>query len=269
MDFAFINELMKLLESNNIFKFTFTGAKILALGLLLFRVLESFTKDFEGQDPKMGNILTILGYGAIIMCSDWIIVSIENVFSGVDVAMQSTSSDLYSDLTILISEKMKSIFDGADDVWDYMGAVFSNLLVIFTWMIAMLLGSLVKIADLSITASYLVVRVFIVKLLQFLFPLAIALSTYSGTQKLFHTWILRYIGVFILGIAYIGIINIMALVQSTIVAQFDVSTGVGTVGTSIDGGIFSIGILVAMVVTFTIKVKLFSSVTSYVSGMFQ
>ena len=89
------------------------------------------------------------------------------------------------------------------------------------------------------------------------------------TNKLLNTWILRYIGVFILGIAYIGIINIMALVQSTIVAQFDVNTGVGTVGTSIDGGIFSIGILVAMVVTFTIKVKLFSSVTSYVSGMFQ
>lgn len=265
MDFAFINELVRLLESNNVFKFTFTGAKILALGLLLFRILETFTKDFEGQDPKMGNILTILGYGAIIMCSDWVIVSIENVFAGVDVAMQNSSSDSFSQLNTQISTKLDLIFKGAKRWYDYIGIFFGSIYIIIMYMFALLLGACIKIADLSITASYLVIRIFIVKLLQFLFPLAIALSTYSGTQKLFHTWILRYIGVFILGIAYIGIINIMSLVQTTVLSQFESSEA----GSLYDTGLFGIGILVAMVVTFTIKVKLFSTVTSYVSGMFQ
>ena len=35
------------------------------------------------------------------------------------------------------------------------------------------------------------------------------------------------------------------------------------------GVFFSAGILVAMIVTFTIKIKLFGMVTSYISGMFQ
>ena len=106
-------------------------------------------------------------------------------------------------------------------------------------------------------------RVFILQLLKFLFPLAIALSTYSGTQKLFHSWILRYIGIFILGIAYIGIINGTSLLQRALLNQFGADNSFG------DGMSFSAGILITMIVTFTIKVKLFSSITSYVMGMFQ
>ena len=261
---------MKLLESNNIFKYTFTGAKVLALGLLLFRVLEAFTKDFEGQEPKMGNILSILGYGLVIMSSDWIIVSIESIFSGVDTAMQTTTVDTFSQLNSDIRTKMDFIFEGSEYWYEYIAVFFANIYIVVIYIISLVLGACLKIADLSITASYLVVRIFIVKLLQFLFPLAVALSTYSGTQKLFHTWILRYIGVFILGVAYIGIINISAMLQTTILQQFE-SSGVqgGASQTLYDSGLFGIGILVAMVVTFTIKVKLFSSVTSYVSGMFQ
>ena len=262
---------MKLLESNNIFKYTFTGAKVLALGLLLFKILEAFTKDFEGQEPKMGNILSILGYGLVIMSSDWIIVSIENVFAGVDTAMQTTSSDSFNQLNAEIKKKMDFIFFGADAWYDYIAIFFANIYILIIYIISLVLGALLKIADLSITASYLVVRLFIVKLLQFLFPLAVALSTYSGTQKLFHTWILRYIGVFILGVAYIGIINITGLIQTTILQQFESSgvQGGGVSQVAYDSGLFGIGILVAMVVTFTIKVKLFASVTSYISGMFQ
>jgi hypothetical protein len=270
MDFTFINALMQQLEGTNIFKYTFAGTKILAFALLTFRILEAFSKDFDSKDPKVGNILSLLGYGLIIMSSDWIMTSIEHVFAGVDTTMNSTSSDLFETLNAQVKKKIDNMFKRAEDVWDYMGIFFSNIVMFVTLLFTWILGGLCKLADLSITASYLVQRIFILKLLQFLFPLAVALSTYNGTAKLFSSWILRYIGVFILGIGYIGIISITEIMQSTIVSQFDTGGGnYGIIGNTVDGTIFSAGILVAMIVTFTIKIKLFGMVTSYISGMFQ
>lgn len=165
----------------------------------------------------------------------------------------------------MVEEKRAELFKGAKAWYEYLGVFLRNLGSLLILGLTFLLGGLCKIADLSITASYLVQRIFILQLLKFLFPLAVALSTYSGTQKLFHTWILRYIGIFILGIAYIGIIRISSMVQGALVRQFDVNTGVSEV----DGGFFAGGLLIAMIVTFTIKIKLFSTATSYVMGMFQ
>ncbi|MBQ0152282.1 MAG: hypothetical protein KBS61_05250 [Chryseobacterium sp.] len=270
MDFEFINELTRQLSSTNIFLYSFAGAKILAFALLMFQVLETFSKDFEGKEPKIGNIMSLFGYGLIIMSSDWIMLSIEDVFAGVDTAMSTTSSDLFEQLNSEVAAKLDNIFLGCEDAFDYMGAFFANLIVVVMLLVTWLIGGLCKLADMSITASYLVQRIFILKFLQFLFPLAVALSTYKGTAKLFSTWILRYIGIFILGIAYIGIINITELLQSTIISQFDINSGsYGVIGNTVDGSIFSAGILVAMILTFTIKIKLFATVTSYVSGMFQ
>ena len=257
MDFSFINDLTQALNSNNIYQFSFTGAKILALGLLALKVLDMFVKEnFDNQELKIGNLASILGYGLIIMSSDWIITSIEDTFAGVDVAMQNTSSNLYKELDDLIRKKVTEMVGDAEDGWDYAGVILSNFFVMLSMVFAMLLGGLCKLAD-------LVQRVFILQLLKFLFPLAIALSTYSGTQKLFHSWILRYIGIFILGIAYIGIINGTSLLQRALLNQFGADNSFG------DGMSFSAGILITMIVTFTIKVKLFSSITSYVMGMFQ
>lgn len=266
MDFSFINELIRMLEGNNIYQFSFTGAKILALGLLALKVLDMFVKEnLDNQELKIGNLASILGYGLVIMSSDWIITTIENAFAGVDVAMQNTSSDLFSEMGEMVEEKRAELFKGAKAWYEYLGVFLRNLGSLLVLGVTFLLGALCKIADLSITASYLVQRIFILQLLKFLFPLAVALSTYSGTQKLFHTWILRYIGIFILGIAYIGIIRISSMVQGALVRQFDVNTGVSEV----DGGFFAGGLLIAMIVTFTIKIKLFSTATSYVMGMFQ
>lgn len=255
MDFSFINELSQALNSNNIFHFTFTGGKVLALGLLLFRILESYMKDFDDLKPRLGNTLSLIGYGMIIMSSDWIINGIEHVFAGVDVQMGNTSSDLYTEMEELLSENFTEMFSECTVWYDYIGVFFSSLLIFFTNGIYMLISTVLKLADLSITAGYLLQRIFILKLLQFLFPLAVALSTYTGTAKLFHTWILRYIGIFIVGIAYIGIIHFVSLVQSSIMHQF---SGYGQ----------ALGMLCCIAVVFTTKVKLFSVVTSYVHGMF-
>lgn len=272
MDFDFINRLIQILEHNNIFKYAFTGSKVLAFGLLSFRVLEMFAKDFEGKTPKIGNLMSIFGYGLVIMSSDWIMTSIENIFASLDVTMHSTKSDLYEQLLTRVGQEFDDMFHSYD-VFELIGNLIIGIESVITLIIAMILGALFKIADLSITASYLVQRVFILKLLQFLFPLVVALSTYRGTEKLFHTWILRYIGIFILGIAYIGIINIMPIIQDTLLSQWTTYNSWNVKGQEVVSenynDLFAIGILVTVIVVFTIKVKLFSMVTSYVMGMFQ
>lgn len=263
MDFDFINELSKLIANNNIFKFTFTGAKVLAFAILIFKVLETFTNNIGEKEIKIGSLASILGYGCVIMSSDWIITSIENVFAQVDVAMNNTSSILYLDLNRIVIVKLEAIFKNIKDPFDFIAVLFESFLIIVSLIIAWIIGGLCKLADMSITASYLIQRLFILKLLKILFPLALALSTYSGTQKLFHTWILRYIGVFVLGIAYIGIIGLTTQIQIALSQQF------GSDYMIADGTSFAVGILVTMIVTFTVKVKLFSMVTNYVMGMFQ
>lgn len=263
MDFDFINTLSNQLASSNIFKFTFTGAKVLAFAILIFKVLETFTNNIGEKEIKIGGLTSILGYGFVIMSSDWIITSIENIFAQVDVVMNNSSSILYLDLNRLVIKKIDDMFNGAEDVLDYIGVFMESFMIIISLIVAWIIGGLCKLADMSITASYLIQRLFILKLLKILFPLALALSTYSGTQKLFHTWILRYIGVFILGIAYIGIIGLTTQVQIALSAQF------GSDFMILDGASFAVGILITMIVTFTVKVKLFAMVTNYVMGMFQ
>ena len=49
MDFEFINTLISKLHSQNIFKYAFTGAKVLALAFLCFRFFETYLKNFESE----------------------------------------------------------------------------------------------------------------------------------------------------------------------------------------------------------------------------
>ncbi|CAM3261599.1 hypothetical protein [Elizabethkingia anophelis] len=274
MDFAFINDLVNKLSTTNIFTFTFIGAKLLALLFLLLRLMDVITKDNMDGNIKIGNSFATLGFGFIIMSSDWVIKGIENAFSAVDKTMSFTQSDLYTQLTEQLYTKYNEIFTdafSANSILDPLAVLETFLMysqelafIIFAGLIA----GLCKIADLSITAGYLLQRIFIVKLLQFLFPLAIAFSTSTQLGKFFYSWIMRYIGTFILGIAYIGIIKFTALVSTSLMNQFDTGKMSGAGGyTSMS--IYSFGLLVTVIVTFTIKVKLFQSVTNYINSMFQ
>jgi len=269
MDFAFINDLMNKIDSNTLFGAGITGAKIVALFFLLLRLLDQYSKDnFDGQ-PKMGGSLNVLGFGFIIMSSDWVIKAIEKAFAGVDKTMASTQTDLYSKLSEQIWTKYTELIPtgqtGFLDSLAIIEAYISNGFAIAMLIVAAVLAGLCKIADLSITAGYLLQRVFILQLLKFLFPLAIAFSTSSQFGKFFYSWIMRYIGIFILGIAYIGIIKFTTMVGLSLANQFDTKSDIGFTAMSF----YSFGLLVTIIVTFTIKVKLFSVVTSYVSNMFQ
>ncbi|MDV4099078.1 hypothetical protein CMT22_17790 [Elizabethkingia anophelis] len=262
MDFDFINTLINSLQSQNIFKYAFTGTKVLAMAFLLFRFLETYIKNFETESPQIGGILTVLGSGLMIMSGGWIIDFIENLFAGIDTSMHSTSSDLYTQLMENIWLKYSQIFEGCDAWYDYIGTAVGAILDIIFIFLALIIAVFGKVADLSITAGYLVQRVFILQLLKFLFPLMLAFGTFSKMENMLYSWIKRYIGIFILGIAYIGIINFMSLIQGSLLSQFG----------KIDDGFFDqsygSGVLITIVVTITIKIKLLHSVTSYVMSMF-
>ncbi|UTG66821.1 type IV secretion system protein (plasmid) [Elizabethkingia anophelis] len=265
MDFEFINTLINSLKSQNIFNYAFTGTKVLAMAFLLFRFLETYIKNFETESPQIGGVLTVLGSGLMIMSGGWIIDSIENIFAGVDAKMHGTSSDLYTDLMNNIWMKFEELFEGCDAWYDYISAVAGSLISIIFLVIGALLAILAKIADLSITAGYLVQRIFILQLLKFLFPLMLAFGTFTKMENMLYSWIKRYIGMFILGIAYIGIINFTSLIQSAVSSQFS-GTDFGTGSSGIVD--FGFGILVTIIITITIKIKLLHSVTSYVMSMF-
>lgn len=264
MDFEFINNLIAQLQGQNIFKYAFTGAKILAMAFLCFRFFETYLKNFENETPPIGSVLNILGYGLIIMSGDWIMTSIETLFAGVDSSMHTTTSDLYSDLFDNIWMESTTIFDGCEAWYDYIAAGCLGLISLVFLLVTAILAMLCKLADLSVTASYLLQRIFIIKFLQFVFPLALAFSTLNKMDNLFFGWIRRYIGVFLLGIAYIGIINFTGIVQtslSTAFANEDIFPALSFMN-------FSFGTMIAVVVTVGIKIKLFQSVTSYILSFF-
>lgn len=272
MDFSFITDLMSKLDTETLFGDGIKGAKIVALLFLLLRFSEQYVKDNWNWDsqPKMGGSMSVLGFGFVIMSSDWVIKVIEKAFAGVDEKMKMTGTDLYSKLIEQIDTKFSEAVpignvDGFLDSLSVIEAFVVQGPYILMLCVAAILAGLCKIADLSITAGYLLQRVFLLELLKFLFPMAIAFSTSSQLGRFFYSWILRYIGVFIMGIAYIGIIKFTTLVGTTLANQFDTKADVGFTSLTI----YSFGLLVTVIVTFTIKVKLFQYVTSYINSMFQ
>lgn len=268
MDFSFINELINQLDNSKIFSWGFTGTKIIALVFLLLKLLDQFTKDNMDGSVKLGNSLSVLGFGFVIMSSDWVMKAIETAFADVDKTMAITGSDIYATLFTAITTKYEAAITptkfGMMESLAIIEAHFLNGPYLITLAVASIVGALCKIADLSITAGYLLQRVFILKLLQFLFPLAIAFSTSNQLGKFFYSWIMRYIGVFILGIAYIGIIKFTALVSVSLLNEFDSKQATGMTSLTL----YSLGALVTVIVTFTIKVKLFQVVTNYINSMF-
>lgn len=265
MDFDFINSLMNSLKATNVFNYAFTGSKILALAFLTFRFFETYLKNFDNESPQIGNLLTVAGSGLMIMSGSWIIDSIETIFAGVDAKLSSTSSDLYANLMDDIWIKFRELFAGCEEWYDYIQAVAASFISIIILLVAAVFAMLAKIADLSVTASYLVQRVFILQLLKFVFPLMLAFGNFSKMETMLYSWIKRYMGVFILGIAYIGVINFMGVVQKSLTSAFDDNI-MGTDSQIIVE--FSFGTLVAIIVIVTIKIKLLHSVTSYVNGLF-
>ncbi|WP_395076789.1 hypothetical protein [Flavobacterium sp.] len=267
MNFEFINELRVLLQTNNIFMFLITGGKTLALALLTFKFLDGIIGQIGDENPKLNTLPKYIAYAFFIVSSDWIVDIIEGAFSMVDLQMGNTSSDLYTELNTAMEEQWNSTMAGCITWYDYLGAALSSVLFVITFVVAQLLMVLCKIADLSITTGYLLVRVFLIQFMKMVFPLIIALSTLDITKDLLGRWIKKYIGLFVLGIAYIGILHFTSLMQTALISQFRQANGDGLF-TGVELNAFTFGMIVTIIVVFTVKVKLFQSVTSYVSNLF-
>lgn len=265
MNFDFIEELRHALENGGVFQWNFlmSGCKALALSLLLFRILENYIKDFDSEGPKFGSLFHVFGYAFFILSADWIVDFIESAFALIDSSMYATPSNLYTDLEQKIVEHDKDLYKDVGFL-DMLMMPVDLIITAFYGFFLMVLVSLCKIADLAMTAGYLLSRLFLIELMKLLFPLVIALSTLNITKDLLGKWIKRYIGLFLLGLGYIGIINFCAVLQTSLLAQFE-ADGDGQI---MGMGHYIYGACITVVVVFTFKVKMFSTVTSYITGFF-
>lgn len=265
MNFEFIEHLRGVLESGQVFgwKFLMTGCKSLALALLLFKVIETYIKQVDVDGAKFGNIFSIFGYAFFIMSCDWIIGTIERTFGFIDSKMYGTPSNLYSDLLIAIENHSEEAYQDVGFL-DMMSMPIDLIVAAFYSVFLTILVTLCKVADLAMTAGYLLSRLFLIELMKLLFPFIIALSTLDMTKDLLGKWIKRYIGLFLLGLAYIGIINFCSVLQDSLLIQFAKDDEGNLMGM----GHYIYGACITVIVVFTFKVKMFATATSYLSNFF-
>jgi hypothetical protein len=270
MNFDFINELRILLDESNIFRYAITGTKALAILLLLFKLMETFISsslNSDSQAPSMGQIINLFGYAFLIVSSDWIINSIEDIFAVVDTTINSTNDkNPYTEIISKSFDKYGSIWDGVDGVFDSMSFAITQAPGLIILLLGGLLGLLCMIGDMSLTCGYLLTRLFMVEVMKFVFPIVIALATLDITKDLFGRWIKKFIGLFVLGVLYLGIISFTNLVAVTLLNQFDLGKLDPTIESESPSSaliVYSTGGLIAMIVVFTTKIKLMAKATEF------
>lgn len=266
MDFTFIEELRRLLEQQNVFGWNFllSGCKAMALALLLFKLLNTYISDFDNDTPKFGNVFNLIGYACIIMSCDWIIGFIEGLFSQIDGLVATTPSNLYTRMNGILEQQMEVY--NSDDI-GFFDMTIDIIFSFFFYVCFSIVSFIFNVADMALTCSMLLTRVFLIQLLKLLFPLIIALSTLDITKDLLGRWVKKYIGQLILGLAYIAIINFTNVVQELLVKQFLSDDGTNFASIGYMSPTF-IGCLITTVVVFTLKFRLFTMVTSYITNFF-
>lgn len=268
MDYAFIDSIRLQLESSNIFMYSIQGAKMCAILLLLFSVLERWGKNILSPDNGIDSLFTILGFIFLIMSSDYFFNMIESTFSSISTTMQTVEDSVYTDLLFEIRDDYEAMNAGAEDWMDYIGVFFGNIGFFVGYMVALLLVGIVKIADMAMVTGYLLTRVFFLEIMKFLFPIAVALSTLKQTSGLIGKWLKLYIGVSVLGIIYIGIIKLCSITQLALQAQFKNVNNDGMFDSYMSMNLNVWSSLVTIIVVFTLKVKLFDKATSFVISYF-
>lgn len=275
MNFEFINELRILLDDSNIFKWTIVGAKSVAIFLLLFKLIEVFVNSTLHTDegsPKIAALFNLFAYAFLIISSDWIVNSIENIFVVIDNTMvNSEQPNTYQIILDKLMLKYTTIWEGIDGFTDSLSFFITQLPGFIVLIVGIVLSLLCMIADISLTCGYLLVRLFMIEVMKFVFPLVIALSTLDVTKDLLGRWIKKFIGLFVLGILYLGIINFSELLAATILHQFDLGMLDPNSNTDSPGAvlyIYTVGGVIAIIVVFTTKIKLMAKATEFANSFF-
>jgi hypothetical protein len=275
MNFEFINELRLLLDDSNIFKWTIVGAKSVAMFLLIFKLMEIFVNSTLYTDegaPKIAGLFNLFAYAFLIISSDWIVNTIENIFVVIDTTMVNTEQpNAYQFILDKLMTKYAAIWDGVDGVFDSLDFFIKALPGFLVLIIGIILALLCMIADVSLTCGYLLTRLFMIEVMKFVFPIVIALSTLDMTKDLLGRWIKKFIGLFVLGILYLGIINFSELLATTLLNQFDMgllnpNSNSESIGATLY--IYTVGGVIAIIVVFTTKIKLMAKATEFSNSFF-
>ncbi len=264
MHFETIIELANQLKSSSIFVFTFQSVKALALAFLLLKVINEFIKTWDkGHVFQLGNYVSYFGTALLILSSSWIIDLGEEQLLIIDAKLNSLGSD--KDIfTIVFDEAYNQEVDAKANAGDFSFVLSDIIDVIYTVVIGFisaLIASFFKIADMVITMGVLIVRLFIVEFLKLIFPIALLFSVFDNTKNFFYSWVKRYVGVVVLGVAYIGvfyIINLLIVIMVNNTMTMDWW----------DMGEKATNALITICVVYPLKFKLLRDVTSYVFGMF-
>lgn len=266
IDYSWVSTVQNAINNNSIFAYTITGAKSLAMAFLLFKIMGHFLQTAENEEkPPIGGLINIIGFGLIIVGSDFIVNSIEKLFSGieVDVAQMNQNNTISpaSRQLELINEVAENM--GSMEKIAFYFAVMPNYLGA---IILFLVGSFLHLIDVAVTSMYLLQRVFLIQLFKFIFPLAIAFSTLDKMSDMLYRWIKIYIGLFVLGIAYIAIIKFSVIVFDTLAEMVDVS--VGEIVLTTEFSKVFLAELGALLVAFALKIGLMGFVTKEVRSYF-
>ncbi|MEN9919750.1 MAG: hypothetical protein RL662_2186 [Bacteroidota bacterium] len=254
--------------STGIFNYVISGGKSLAFVILGVRMLDAWSSNVDFKDkgdilPSIDAVVKVFGSIFIIFASSFIMETIEKAFSNVNSTLAFADSDEYINMAFSAVTFLDEFFESAEMWWDYVGLFFSGLLGVIGAVITILVACLVSIADFVVTIGYLLQRYFIYLFLQFLFPLAVAFSTFPQMENLFWGWVKRYIGVFILGIAYLGVFQAINIIGDVIL-QLDASDFYGKLAGTMKM-LFSCAYIILI---FGIKKKLLESVTNFVWSYF-
>lgn len=113
---------------------------------------------------------------------------------------------------------------------------------------------------------YLLQRLFLIQLFKFIFPLVIAFSTLDKMSDMFYRWIKIYIGLFVLGIAYIAIVKFSVIIYDTLADKVSIKP-IDVLLTTEISKIF-VAELGALLIAFAVKIGLMGFVTKEIRSFF-
>lgn len=265
MDYSWLTGLNEMVASTRLFNVTITGAKALAMVWILLKVLQNFIQTAENSEaPKIGGIMTIIGYGLIIVSSDWVVNVIESMFSGVD--LQITAPQSVPEETI--KQYLSKIEEGVAEmnVFDKMSFYISLAPLYITAGLMTFCSELLRILDIGVVGMYLIQRVFLIQLFKVIFPFAIAFSTLSSNADMLVKWVKTYIGLFFLGIAYLAIMKFADVIFDWV--QKSMGLNLSQINYDTDLRLifgYSVG---ALLISFMVKFSLFAIITKEVRSFF-
>ena len=265
IDYNWISEVQQNVESSSIFGAGILGGKALAMAFLLFKIIGNFLQTAENEEkPPIGGLINIIGFGLIIVGSDFIITTIESLFSGIEIEVASMNNN--NTISAAKTQLYYIATQTSDmDTFDTIDFYFSSLHIIFGLVLTYFVSLILHFIDVAVTSMYLLQRVFLIQLFRLIFPLAIAFSTLDKMSDMFYRWIKIYIGLFILGIAYIGIVKFSVIIYNTLYNKIDVNVN-SQLDVEMASVMFAdIGILL---IVFSVKIGLMGFATKEIRSFF-